>query len=188
MPGEGLAPPDAATAAPTATASPEPPRSTPDAGPPRTEVLGTVEGIDTAEWAGESIGAKPSVYIDDQLKLDYGITASDPAFQNLINGLRNYKIALGQAINSNAAIVPLDGDSVLRASQFILQPQEVLVCLQVRIVLHYQQQARERAEADIVAADRKQYEVDRPLAAGRRTPLLVHGLRRGRGRSAHRRT
>ncbi|MBI3505781.1 MAG: hypothetical protein HY059_13145 [Proteobacteria bacterium] len=56
--------------------------------------------------SGESIGAKPGVFIDDQLKLNYGITASDSAFQNLINGLRNYKIALGQAINSNAAIVP----------------------------------------------------------------------------------
>ena len=49
--------------------------------------------------AGESIGSKPSVYIDDQLKLTYGISASDSAFQNLINGLRNYKVALGQAIN-----------------------------------------------------------------------------------------
>ncbi len=55
---------------------------------------------------GESIGSKPSVYIDDQLNMTYGISASDSAFQNLINGLRNYKVALGQAINSNAAVVP----------------------------------------------------------------------------------
>ncbi|MBI1246191.1 MAG: hypothetical protein GC202_14410 [Alphaproteobacteria bacterium] len=55
---------------------------------------------------GESLNQKPSVYIDDQLNLEYGITATDPAFQNLINGLRNYKIALGQAINANAAVVP----------------------------------------------------------------------------------
>jgi flagellin-like hook-associated protein FlgL len=56
--------------------------------------------------AGESINNKPSVYIDDQLKLEYGITAADPAIQNLVNGLRNYKLALGHAINFNAAIVP----------------------------------------------------------------------------------
>jgi len=56
--------------------------------------------------AGESINSRPAVFIDDQLKLDYGITAADPALQNLINGLRNYKLALGQAINFNAAIVP----------------------------------------------------------------------------------
>ncbi|MBL8807325.1 MAG: hypothetical protein JNN22_10820 [Rhodospirillales bacterium] len=55
---------------------------------------------------GESLNQKPSVYIDDQLNLEYGITASDPAFQNLVNGLRNFKLALGQAINSNAAVVP----------------------------------------------------------------------------------
>lgn len=56
--------------------------------------------------AGESIANKPSVFIDDQLNLEFGITASDPAFQNLINGLRNYKMALGTAINANAAVVP----------------------------------------------------------------------------------
>ncbi len=55
---------------------------------------------------GESINQKPNVYIDDQLNLSYGITAAEPAFQNLINGLRNYKIALTQAINNNAAIIP----------------------------------------------------------------------------------
>jgi flagellar hook-associated protein 3 FlgL len=56
--------------------------------------------------SGESIANKPSVFIDDQLNLEFGITASDPAFQNLINGLRNYKMALGAAINANAAVVP----------------------------------------------------------------------------------
>ncbi|MCZ8311915.1 MAG: hypothetical protein O9320_13770 [Magnetospirillum sp.] len=56
--------------------------------------------------SGESIANKPSVYIDDQLNMQYGITASEAGFQNLINGLRNYKIALGEAINANAAVVP----------------------------------------------------------------------------------
>jgi|GEM_PF-6766067 len=56
--------------------------------------------------SGESIANNPSVFIDDQLNLEFGITASAPAFQNLINGLRNYKMALGAAINSNATVVP----------------------------------------------------------------------------------
>lgn len=56
--------------------------------------------------SGESIANKPSVFIDDQLNLKYGITASEGGFQNLINGLRNYKIALGAAINANATVVP----------------------------------------------------------------------------------
>src|SRR5206468_792853 len=37
---------------------------------------------------------------------------------------------------------------------------------------------RERAEPDIVAADRKQHEIDRPLATGWRAPLLGNRLRR----------
>jgi flagellin-like hook-associated protein FlgL len=56
--------------------------------------------------AGESINQRSTVYIDDQLPMTYGISAAEPAMQNLINGLRNYKIALGHAINTNAAIVP----------------------------------------------------------------------------------
>ena len=36
----------------------------------------------------------------------------------------------------------------------------------------------QRAEADIVAADRHQHEVDRPLARSRRAPVLGEGLRR----------
>src|SRR5262249_12805336 len=39
----------------------------------------------------------------------------------------------------------LDGNAVLRASQFILQPQEVFVRLQLRIVLYDEQQAAQSA-------------------------------------------
>jgi flagellin-like hook-associated protein FlgL len=75
--------------------------------------------------AGESIANKPSVYIDDQLNMQFGITASEAGFQNLINGLRNYKIALGAAINANAAVVPpaqpQDISAIPAAAPFLAQ-------------------------------------------------------------------
>jgi flagellin-like hook-associated protein FlgL len=71
--------------------------------------------------AGESIANKPSVYIDDQLNMQYGITASEAGFQNLINGLRNYKIALGEAINANAAATPQDIAAIPTAVPFLAQ-------------------------------------------------------------------
>src|SRR6267154_1482917 len=40
---------------------------------------------------------------------------------------------------------------------------------------------RERAEADVIAADRKQHQIDRALAVRRRTPLLGESLGRNAG-------
>jgi flagellin-like hook-associated protein FlgL len=59
--------------------------------------------------------------------MDYGISAADPAIQNLVNGLRNYKLALGQAINANAAVVPpaqpQDISQIAAAVPFLAQAQ-----------------------------------------------------------------
>ncbi|MFM8801423.1 MAG: hypothetical protein ACKOEE_12855 [Tagaea sp.] len=62
--------------------------------------------------------------IDDNLKLNFGINASHGAFQNLINGLRNYKMALRWAQNTPNTF--LQNDPTNNAQPYYAQAQAQL--------------------------------------------------------------
>lgn len=74
----------------------------------------------TGEWVFSEVG----VSIDDSFNLRFGINATHGAFQNLINGLRNFKMAMRWAQNTPNTY--LQNDPSGNAQQYYAQAQAQL--------------------------------------------------------------
>ena len=98
------------------------------AGDGNTNVPGYIDpALDQAAPAaasGEWIYSEVGLSIDDSLNLRFGINASHGAFQNLINGLRNFKMALRWAQNTPNTY--LQNDPTNNAQQYYAQAQAQL--------------------------------------------------------------
>ncbi len=70
---------------------------------------------------GEWVYSQTSVSVADGMNVDFGINAANGAFQNLVNGLRNYKMALRWAQNTPDTY--LQNDPTGNAQQYLAQAQ-----------------------------------------------------------------
>ncbi len=70
---------------------------------------------------GQWIYSQTSVSVADGMNVDFGISAANGAFQNLVNGLRNYKMALRWAQNTPDTY--LQNDPTGNAQQYLAQAQ-----------------------------------------------------------------
>ena len=95
------------------------------AGDGNTNVPGYIDAsLDTAAPStanGQWIYSQTSVSVADGMNVDFGINAANGAFQNLVNGLRNYKMALRWAQNTPDTY--LQNDPTGNAQQYLAQAQ-----------------------------------------------------------------
>ncbi len=70
---------------------------------------------------GQWVYSQTSVSVADGMNVDFGINAANGAFQNLVNGLRNYKMALRWAQNTPNTY--LQNDPSGNAQQYLAQAQ-----------------------------------------------------------------
>jgi flagellar hook-associated protein 3 FlgL len=84
-------------------------------------IVNSLDAAAPSNANGEWIYSQTSISVSDSLNVDFGISATHGAFQNLINGLRNFKMALRWAQNTPNTY--LQQDPTGNAQQYIAQAQ-----------------------------------------------------------------
>jgi flagellin-like hook-associated protein FlgL len=87
-------------------------------------VATTLDSAAPAAANGQWVYSEVGLSIDDSLKVNFGINATHGAFQNLINGLRNFKMAMRWAQNTPNTYLQQDPSG--NAQQYYAQAQAQL--------------------------------------------------------------
>jgi flagellin-like hook-associated protein FlgL len=87
-------------------------------------IVNSVDSAAPSATTGQWVYSEVGVSIDDSLTVNFGINATHGAFQNLINGLRNFKMAMRWAQNTPNTYLQQDPSG--NAQQYYAQAQAQL--------------------------------------------------------------